>query len=312
MRLVSALNFLVSTASVLYFFFGPRSPWLDVAMWFAVVVSTVYAAEVSMALYRARLWYNVLIVSMAVALPQTIIGVRLAHEGRALAAWIDTIGSTIVDSILVTAVLRREIIGPPMWRFLPYMVIWSAWALYVNYHTYALTAGYYALPGWSLAVAGVALPALLLPLLKTGVSRPGKGEVLMLLNHATATMVASYFLADSLAALEIGEVQLGVVATILATLPDFLVALTIRTAVASILSTLDAEEEAVATMMAAATHDQLLIPAIILLIAPEAAAYYPHLFNLAAVGLKFTLLSRRLYWLVGVPMAVLILFSPPV
>lgn len=303
------LLFILDAAAVVYFTLFGGNLYLDLVMWLVVVISTVYAAEVSMALYNARLWYNVLVVSTAMSLPQTLFAVKLSESGKYLAAWIDTLGSTLVDAMLVTAVLRRFAIGSPMiWRMVPFLIMWSAAALYVNYHTYAVTYGFFRLPEWVIAVIGLLLPiALVRP---TGL--PSKREVIMLLVHAISTGVASYELSNTIAQLPIREVQLGIVATLLATLPDFLVALIIRSTVAKILSEVASEEEALATMLAGAVHDQILIPALILMLHPEAAAFYPHYFNVLVVLVKFTLLFRATYWLFGVPFTIFMLLMPPV
>lgn len=303
------LIFILDAATVVYFTLFGGDLYLDLVMWLIVVISTVYAAEVSMALYNARLWYNVLVVSTAMSLPQTLFAIKLGESGKYLAAWIDTLGSTLVDAMLVTAVLRRFVIGSPMiWRMVPFLIMWSAAALYVNYHTYAITYGFFRLPEWVIAVIGLLLPIVLVR--PTGL--PSKREVIMLLVHAISTGVASYELSNTIAQLPIREVQLGIVATLLATLPDFLVALIIRSTVAKILSEVASEEEALATMLAGAVHDQILIPALILMLHPEAAAFYPHYFNVLVILVKFTLLFRATYWLFGVPFTIFMLLMPPV
>ncbi len=301
--------FILDAVAIVYFMFFSGNLYLDLVMWLMVVISTIYAAEISMALSNARLWYNVLVVSMAISLPQTLFAIKLAQSGKYLASWIDTLGSTLVDAVLVTAILRRYVIGSPMiWGMVPFLIIWSMAALYVNYHTHAITHGLFRLPEWAIAVIGILLPVVLVR--PTGL--PSKGELGMLLLHGVSTGVASYQLSNVIVQLPIHEVQLGILATLLATLPDFLVALIIRSAVAKILSEVASEEEALATMLAAAVHDQILIPALVLILHPEAAAYYPHYFNVLVVLLKFTLLFRNVYWLFGVPFTILLLLGPPV
>jgi hypothetical protein len=86
----------------------------------------------------------------------------------------------------------------------------------------------------------------------------------------------------------------------------------IRSIVSKVLSEEASMTEAVYTMLAAATHDQLTIPALILIFAPSAAAYYPHLFNIAVVLLKFTLLDKRFFYFIGLPASLLVLAFPPV
>ncbi|MGC9131912.1 MAG: hypothetical protein ACP5H5_10065, partial [Pyrobaculum sp.] len=130
---------------------------------------------------------------------------------------------------------------------------------------------------------------------------------------AIATGFASFYLSDVIVhAFNVSEVHLGVVSTVLATLPDFIVAMLMRGVVAKILSDTAADYEVVATMLAAATHDQITIPALVLLFYPDAAPYYPHLFNIGVVLVKFTLLSRRAFWWIGLPATLLMLAMPPV
>lgn len=304
-----SLIFILNAATILYFTLFSGNLYIDLVMWIIVVISTIYAAEVSMALSNARLWYNVLVVSLALSLPQALFALKLAEHGKHLAAWIDTLGSTLVDAMLVTAVLRRFVIGSPMiWGMVPFLIMWSVAALYVNYHTYAITHSLFRLPEWVIAVIGIILPAVLVR--PTGL--PSKSDVAALLLHGVAIGVASYQLSNVIAQLPIPEVELGIVATLLATLPDFLVALIIRSVVARILTEMASEEEALATMLAAAVHDQIFIPALVLIFYPEAAAYYPHFFNVIVVLLKFTLLFRNVYWLFGVPFTIFLLLMPPV
>lgn len=303
------LIFILDAAAIVYFTLFSGNLYLDLVMWLMVVISTIYAAEISMALSNARLWYNVLVVSLAISLPQTLFAIKLAQSGKYLASWIDTLGSTLVDAMLVTAILRRFAIGSPMiWGMVPFLILWSISALYVNYHTYAITHGLFSLPEWVIAVIGILLPVVLVR--PTGL--PSKSELVALLVHGISTGVSSYQLSNVIVQLPIHEVQLGIVATLLATLPDFLVALIIRSAVARILTEVASEEEALATMLAAAVHDQILIPALVLILYPEAAAYYPHYFNVLVVLLKFTLLFRKVYWLFGLPFTIFLLFMPPV
>lgn len=304
-----SLLFILNASAIVYFTLFSGNLYLDIVMWLFVVISTIYAAEITMALSNARLWYNVLVVSLAMSLPQALFAIKLAQSGKFLAAWIDTLGSTIVDAMLVTAVLRRYVIGSPMiWRMVPFLIMWSMAALYVNYHTYAITHNLFRLPEWVIAVIGILLPAVLV----RPAGLPSKSDIAALLLHAVSIGVASYQLSNLIAQLPIHEVELGIVATLLATLPDFLVALIIRSAVAKILAEMASEEEALATMLAAAVHDQILIPALVLILYPEAAAYYPHFFNVIVVLLKFTLLFRNVYWLFGVPFTIFLLLMPPV
>jgi hypothetical protein len=311
------MDFLRFITAVIYAYFivssvfGVNYLLVDIVLYLALLISVVYATEVSMALSNARIWYNVMVVSVAMSIPQAVFAVKLAVSGKPVAAWIDTLGSTLVDALLVTAVVRRHIIGTPLiWSALGFMVIWSILAVGLNilsWHPELYTNTHVAL---FYVVVGLLLPILLVRGNVSGL--PSTSDMLMLANNALATLVASYMLAEAVAQLQIEEVKLGVVSVILATLPDFLVGMMIRGVVAKLLSSEAGDKEMVYTMLAAATHDQLTIPGLIMLYMPSAMAYYPHLFNIAVILLKFTLLDRRAFWLAGLPLTILIFLMPPV
>lgn len=309
-RLVTAVVYAYFIVSQM---FGVNNVWVDVVLYTVLLISVVYAAEVSVAISNARIWYNVMVVSTAMALPQTVFAINLALSGKPIAAWIDTLASTLVDAMFVTAVVRREIVGSPLVRsplVETYLIIWSILAVGLNllsWHPELYSTTHFPL---LYVIIGLSLPVMLVWGRVHGF--PGWRDMLTLANHAIATLVASYMLSGAVAQLNIAEVQLGVVSTVLGTLPDFFVGMTIRGVVSKLLSHEAGDEEMVYTMLAAATHDQLTIPGLIMLLAPITMAYYPHLFNIIVVLLKFTLLDKRLYWFVGVPMGLLALIMPPV
>jgi len=306
-------------ASVIYAYFivatlfGINILWLDITLYTVLLIAVVYSTEVSMALSGARIWYNVMVVSVAMSIPQAVFAVKLAVSGKPVAAWIDTLGSTLVDAMLVTAVVRRTIVGSPLVRspvVVGYMLLWSILAVGINilaWHPELYTSNHISL---FYVAAGLLLPILLVRGHIQG--WPSRNDWFILMNNALATLVASYLLADAVAQLEVEETSLGVISVILATLPDFIVGMLIRSVVSRLLSAEAGDREVVYTMLAAATHDQLTIPALIMMSVPAAMGYYPHLFNLVVVTLKFTLLSRRAFWFVGVPGAILVLLAPPV
>jgi hypothetical protein len=309
-RLVTSVVYAYFVVSLL---FGVNYIWVDIALYTVLLISVIYATEVNMALSNARIWYNVLVVSVAMSIPQTIFAVNLALAGKPVAAWIDTLGSTLVDAMLVTAVVRRHIVGSPLVvspSVVSYLLIWSILAVGLNilsWHPELYSSSHFSL---FYVVVGLVLPVMLVRGHVHGL--PSGKDVAMLANNALATLVASYMLSEAIAQLHIEETRLGVVSVILATLPDFIVGIFLRSVVARILSAEAGDQEVVHTMLAAATHDQLTIPGLIMLFAPMAMAYYPHMFNIVVVVLKFTLLDRRAYWFVGVPASVLVLLAPPV
>lgn len=312
MEFVKLITAVVYAYFIVSSIFGVSNIWVDIALYMVLMVAVVYATEVSMALSNARIWYNVMVVSVAVALPQTVFAVNLAVNGKPVAAWIDTLASTLVDAMLVTAVVRRHVVGSPLVRsplVVTFLFAWSILAVGLNilaWHPELYGSTHFPM---FYVVVGLLLPVMLV----RGVSGvPSGRDVLMLANNAIATLVASYMLSDAIAQLQITEVQLGVVSTILATLPDFFVGMMIRGAVSRVLSSEAGDQEMVYTMLAAAVHDQLTIPGLIMMLVPQAMMYYPHMFNIVVVVLKFTLLDRRLFWLVGIPVSLMALVAPPV
>ena len=309
-RLVASVIYAYFILSIL---FGVNIIWVDIVLYLALLISVVYATEVSMALSNARIWYNVMVVSIAMAIPQTVFALNLALNNKPVAAWIDTLGSTLIDAILVTAVVRRHVVGSPIVKspvVLAFLFAWSILAVGVNivaWHPELYTTTH--VPVFYMVV-GLLLPIMLVWGNVRGF--PSFKDTLLLANNALATVVASYMLSDALAQLHIEEVQLGIIAVILATLPDFIVGMIIRGVVAKLLGSEAGDKEMVYTMLAAATHDQLTIPGLIMMFAPTAMAYYPHLLNISVVLLKFTILNKRAFWYLGVPVTLLLLAMPPV
>ena len=313
MDLVRLVTSVVYAYFIVSHIFGVNNALINIALYMVLLISVVYATEVSMALSNARIWYNVMVVSVAMAIPQTVFAVNLVLNNKPIAAWVDTLGSTLVDAVLVTAVVRRHLIGSYLVRsplVVGYMLIWSIFAVGINilaWYPELYTSRYVAM--FYIAV-GFLLPILLVRGNIQGY--PSIKDTLMLANNALATFLVSLMLSDALLQLHIEEVQLGIISTILATLPDFIVGIMIRGVVSKLLSAEASDQEVLYTMLAAATHDQLTIPGLIMLYMPSAMMWYPHLFNLAVVALKFTLLDRRVFWFIGMPMAVLVLLLPPV
>ncbi len=313
MEFVKLITAVVYAYFIVSSIFGVSNIWVDIVLYMVLMVSVVYATEVTMALSNARIWYNVMVVSVAMALPQTVFAVNLAVNGKPVAAWIDTLASTLVDAMLVTAVLRRHVVGSPLVRSPLVVTFLFAWSiLAVGLNILAWHPELYSIVHFPLfyVIAGLLLPVMLVIGNVRGV--PSGRDILMLANNALATLVASYMLSGAIAQLQITEVQLGVVSTILATLPDFFVGMVIRGTISKILSSEAGDQEMVYTMLAAAVHDQLTIPGLIMMLVPQAMMYYPHMFNIVVVVLKFTLLDRRVFWLLGIPVSLMALVAPPV
>lgn len=280
---------------------------LDIALWVLILISVTYSTEITLSLYNVTIWYNVLVVSILMTVPQTVIAIELARAGHYTAAWLDSILSTVVDAVLATALVRRHVIGSPyIWSLLPIMVVWSVLALSINAATYMgvrkemiglwLVAGYVALPIWIVRRSG------------GGGSMPPLAVLANTFMNTVAMAVASYNLTHALYSLHMEETTLGVVSTLLATLPDLIVALIIRASFALLVNDVAGDREMVATMLASAIHDQISVPALILLVDPQALTYFPHYVALFAVVVKFALLDRHAFYYVALPASIALLF----
>jgi len=284
--------------------------YVDIAAYLILLISVTYATEINVALSGVREWWNVMVVSTIFTIPQTLYAIRLAMSGKYIAAWVDTLASTVVDAMIITAILRRRIIGSDLVKaaIIP-LIGWSLVAFSINLFINRIAEDH-AVNLLYVAMGYFFLPAMLVNW--RNIERPSTWQLATLINNTIAMGIASWFMSEEILQLHLEEVQLGITSTILATLPDFFVALIMRSAFAWILSEEASDAEMFKVMIAAAIHDQVTVPALIVLFAPEAAAYYPHLFNIAIILLKFTLLDRRTYWLIGFPGAILLLLMPPI
>ncbi|MEM0468779.1 MAG: hypothetical protein QXT27_06260 [Pyrobaculum sp.] len=283
--------------------------FLEIAMWVLILISVSYSTELTLSLFNVTVWYNVLVVSVLITVPQTIIALQLANQGLYLAAWLDSILSTVVDATIATALVRRHIIGSTYIKgLLPNMVAWSIIAFTIN----VATATSYT-PDWLMAawlIAGyIALPLWIVKRTGGGGTIPPPNVLFNSFMNTVAMAVASYYLSEALYQLRLSEASLGVVATVLATLPDLIVALIIRSAFSLIIGDVASDQEVVATMLAGAIHDQISVPALILLLDPKAAPYFPHEVALFAIVVKFALLDRKVFYLIGLPASIALLIG---
>ncbi len=249
--------------------------------------------------------FNVVAVSWIAAIPQTVVAIYFTSVGRYEAAFYDSMVSTLVDAFLVTALVR--------WAYLDsirrdwiYIVVWVA-----------ATLAYGAMieapwPLWH--HVWFAVGALFLPLLfARGLIRAVKLDAYTVINLVFNTVVLIWISWDIGQALvtwhTASEAALGTLAAIIATVPDLLTALLIRTVLARNVAELAAAEDAIRTMFAAAIHDQISVPALIVILAPQAAAVFPHWLNIVVSVLKLTLLDRRAFAAVGLPVALAIIVA---
>jgi hypothetical protein len=249
--------------------------------------------------------YNIMIMSWVAAIPQTVVAIHFVYAGKYTAAFLDSMVSTLIDAFIVTALVRFHYLDLVKrdWHLI---VIWVFATLAFGALIDAPLrldipeAPYYWL--WFF-IGAAALPYLFV----RGPSGFVKPDTLTLINLAVNTMLIIYIswdLGKALAAWHMSEVQLGAIAAVIATLPDLLVAFTIRASLSRLIEEYAAGEDAIRTMFAAAIHDQISIPALIILIAPASVAIFPHWLNVWVSVLKFALLDRRAFIYFGLPASI--------
>jgi len=249
--------------------------------------------------------YNIMIVSWVAAIPQTIVALYFATVEKHTAAFLDSMVSTLVDAFLVTALVRLQYLDAVKrdWHLI---VLWVAATLAFGALVEApmrLSAPqepYY----WAWFLVGAfGLPYLFSRGVPGRIRFSARTAVSLAVNTALIIYVA-WDLGQALVTWHMSETQLGAVAAVVATLPDLLVALSIRATLARAIEEFAAAEDAIRTMFSAAIHDQISVPALIILIAPAAVGVFPHWLNVWVSLLKFTLLSRRAFAYFGLPAAV--------
>ena len=242
-------------------------------------------------------WFNVLVMSWIAVIPQTVIALAYASEGLYRAAHIDSMASTLIDAFLVAPVVGARLaeVGRAL---APTAAAVAAMSITTLYAPAMPPAAATATAAFWFLVGAVLLP---LALVWGEWERPRvePRDVPLFLLQLIAMVGASAAIADALLELKhlMGESALGVLGAAIGTSPDF--------AIAAILALAGRPGgEIVETMVAAAIHDQLSDPALVLLIGgPDAAAAYPH--ALAATVAAMLVLAR--YWPREKPLAALAL-----
>jgi hypothetical protein len=248
--------------------------------------------------------YNVLVVSWVAAIPQTVVALYFAQAGRHAAAFYDSMVSTLIDAFIVTALVRLRYLDAVR-RDWPLIALWVAATLAFGATVDAPmrlavpAAPYY----WAWFLAGaLGLPALFARGLPAEV-RFRAGTAVNLAVNTVLVCYVSWDLGRALVEWHVSEAQLGAVAAVIATMPDLITALLIRATLSRMIAELAAAEDAVRTMFAAAVHDQISVPALVIIAAPAAVTAFPHWLNVYVSLLKFTLLDRRAFLLCGLPAA---------
>jgi len=248
--------------------------------------------------------YNVMVVSWVAAIPQTVVALYFAQAGRHAAAFYDSMVSTLVDAFIVTALVRLQYLDAIRrdWHLI------AAWvAATLAFGATVDAPARLALPAGPYYWAWFAAGAFGLPFLfARGIPAAIRIDVRAAVNLAVYTALVIYVswdLGRALSAWHASEAQLGAVAAIMATMPDLITALLIRATLSRMIAEHAAAEDAIRTMFAAAIHDQISVPALVALIAPASVAAFPHWLNVYVSVLKFTLLGRRAFLLLGLPAA---------
>jgi hypothetical protein len=248
--------------------------------------------------------YNVMIVSWIASIPQTVVAIYFAQAGKYTAAFLDSMVSTLVDAFLVTALVRYRYLDAVRrdWHIITLWVVATlAFGALIDA---PLKLG---IPHKPYYWAWFMIGAFGLPyLFSRGLPAAVKFNVRTLASLMVNTILIVYVswdLGRALVTWHTSEEQLGAVAAVVATLPDLITALMIRTTLARMIEEYAASEDAIRTMFAAAIHDQISIPALIIITAPAAVAAFPHWLNIWVSILKFTLLDRRVFIYAGLPAA---------
>jgi hypothetical protein len=276
----------------------------DVAFLVALIYTLSDDIERGVAEMGIHSIYNIMIISWVAAIPQAVVAIYFAQVSKYTAAFLDSMVSTLVDAFLVTALVRLQYLDAVKrdWHLI---TLWVAATLAFG----ALVEApmrlsipqepYY----WAWFIVGAfGLPYLFSRGL-SGMLRFNVRTAVSLAVNTVLIIYVSWDLGQALVAWHMSETQLGAVAAVVATLPDLITALSIRATLARAIEEFAAAEDAVRTMFAAAIHDQISVPALIILIAPAAAGVFPHWLNIWVSVLKFTLLSRRVFLYFGLPAA---------
>jgi len=250
--------------------------------------------------------YNIMVVSWIAAIPQTVVAVYFAQAGKYTAAFLDSMVSTLVDAFLVTALVRLKYLDAVRrdWHLI---TLWVAATL--AFGALVEAPVHFSIPQTSyfwawFAVGAFGLPYLFSRGLPGSIHFDTRTAVNLAVNTALIIYV-SWDLGQALVTWHMSETQLGTVAAVVATLPDLLTALIIRATLSRMIAEHAAAEDAIRTMFAAAIHDQISIPALVVLAAPAAVGAFPHWLNIWVSVLKFALLDRRVFLSLGLPPALI-------
>jgi len=250
---------------------------------------------------------NVLVVSWAAAIPQTVVALALAAAGRYEAAFYDSMASTLVDAFMVTALVRLPFLD----RLRQEWWLIALWVAATLAYGATIAAFYGTGAEFHYHVSWFLVGAVFLPLLFAGRGvvekmRPEPYTVVNAVVSAISLAYISWELGQALATWHTeSEAALGTLAAVVATLPDLITAFLIRTTLTRYISEVAGAEDALRTMFAAAVHDQISVPALVVLFYPDAVWHFPHWLNIYVSLLKFTLLDRRALLAAGLPAAVI-------
>lgn len=269
-----------------------------------VLTSLAFHAERVAADLGVNTLYNVVVMSWVAALPQTLVAYAFAQAGKYHAAYVDSMASTLIDAMLVTAVVRRSLIPRVGAQYKWQLFLWTGTVLFLGATFNALAEPRVA---WTWFLIGAVFLPLIFAVPLTLAARPTAEQLAELVANAVATGWIAYDVGVRLSELHMSESALGVLGAVFATAPDFLVALAIRTILARAIGEVSGDD-AIKTMFAAAVHDQISDPALVAIVAPSSVAYFPHDLNIFASLVKLTFLHPAAFWLVGVPSSLVTLY----
>ncbi len=249
--------------------------------------------------------YNVMLLSWIAAIPQTVVAIHFVYAEKYAAAFLDSMVSTLVDAFIVTALVRLGYLDT-LRRDWHLIALWAfvaiAFGALIDAPQRLDVGGVYYYWMWFLIGAAL-LPYVFVRRVPGSINLDARTAATLAVNTVLVIYI-SWDLGRALVDWHMSETQLGAIAAVVATLPDLLVALTIRMSLAKVIEEHAAAEDAIRTMFAAAIHDQISIPALIVLIAPAAVAAFPHWLNVWVGVLIFTLLDRRAFLYLGLPASI--------
>jgi len=227
-------------------------------------------------------WFNILVMSWVAAIPQTVIAAYYSLNGLYLAAHLDSIMSTVIDMFLISALIGRSLSRSPALFYTVGAIVVAGLLFMYSPAIAAASPTLVKLIALGLFLAGGVFIPLMLVGGDFGLGNINKREIPLFLSQILVIGATAYDIGKALLELKhvLPETAMGVLGAVIGTMPDFAIAIIL-------LLVGRPGEEAVDTMVAAAIHDQVSDPALVVMLASDpasAAVAYPQLVS-ATVGL---------------------------